>query len=146
LCLDSTNPVALAAALKEVERPPLVNSISGEPGRLADVLPLAAAHAGCGVIALAMDEQGIPPAADARMAVIERLVAATRGAGIADERVYIDPLVMTVATNTEAPGVTLDVVRRVRAAFPDAHISLGLSNVSFGLPARRLVNRTFLTL
>lgn len=146
LCLDSTNAVALAAALKEVKRPPLINSISGEAQRLAGILALVAAHPGCGVIALAMDERGIPPAADARMEVIERLVAATRGAGVADERVYIDPLVMTVATDTEAAGVTLEVVRRVRAAFPMAHIALGLSNVSFGLPARALVNRTFLTL
>lgn len=146
LCLDSTNAQALAAALKEVKRPPLINSISGEPGRLAEILPLAAAQAGCGVIALAMDERGIPPAADGRVAVIERLVAAARGAGVDDERLYIDPLVMTVATNTEAAGITLDVVRRVRAGFPKAHVALGLSNVSFGLPARALVNRTFLTL
>jgi 5-methyltetrahydrofolate--homocysteine methyltransferase len=146
LCLDSTNATALAAALKEVKRPPLVNSISGEPKRLGEILPLAAAHPGCGVIALAMDEHGIPPRADGRMAVVERVIAAARGAGVEDERVYVDPLVMTVATDTEAAGITLDAVRRVRAAYPRAHIVMGLSNVSFGLPVRALVNRTFLTL
>jgi 5-methyltetrahydrofolate--homocysteine methyltransferase len=145
LCLDSTNAKALAAALKQVKRTPLINSISGEPKRLDEILPLVAAH-GCGAIALAMDEQGIPPAADGRMRVIERIVAATRAAGIDDDRVYVDPLVMTVATNTEAAGVTLEVVRRVRAALPKVHVALGLSNVSFGLPARALINRTFLTL
>jgi 5-methyltetrahydrofolate--homocysteine methyltransferase len=146
LCLDSTNARALAAALEEVKRAPLINSISGEPKRLAEILPLAAAHPGAGVIALAMDERGIPPAADGRMQAIERLVAATRTAGIDDSRVYVDPLVMTVATNTGAAGVTLEVVRRVRSAYPEIHIAMGLSNVSFGLPARALVNRTFLTL
>jgi 5-methyltetrahydrofolate--homocysteine methyltransferase len=145
LCLDSTDAQALAAALKEVKRPPLINSISGEPRRLDEILPLAAAH-GCEVIALAMDECGIPPTADRRMRAIERVLAATRGAGIDDNRVYVDPLVMTVATNTAAAGVTLDVIRSVHSAFPKAHIALGLSNVSFGLPARALVNRTFLTL
>jgi 5-methyltetrahydrofolate--homocysteine methyltransferase len=145
LCLDSTDATALAAALKAVKHTPLVNSISGEPGRLDAVLPLVAAN-GCDVVALAMDEHGIPPSPERRMQVIERLLAATRKAGIADERVYVDPLVLTVATNTDAAGVTLDVIRRVRAEFPQAHIVLGLSNVSFGLPARALVNRTFLTL
>jgi 5-methyltetrahydrofolate--homocysteine methyltransferase len=146
LCLDSTNAKALAAALKEARHPPLINSISGEPGHLDEILPLAAAHQGSGVIALAMDERGIPPAADGRMEVIQRLVAATRGAGVGDDRVYVDPLVMTIATNTEAAGVTLEVIRRVRTAFPSVHVALGLSNVAFGLPARALVNRTFLTL
>src|SRR5690606_14739796 len=145
LCLDSTNAKALAAALKAARRTPLINSISGEPGRLAEILPLVAGH-GCGVIALAMDERGIPPAADGRMAVVERLMAATRAAGVDDTLVYVDPLVMTVATNTDAAGVTLEAIRRVRAAYPQAHIALGLSNVSFGLPARALINRTFLTL
>jgi 5-methyltetrahydrofolate--homocysteine methyltransferase len=145
LCLDSTNPKALVAGLKEVKRTPLINSISGEPGRLNDILPLAVEH-GCEVIALAMDDRGIPATADARLEVIRRIFEATRRAGMRDSNVYIDPLVMTVATNIEAARVTLDVIRATRAAFPDAHVSLGLSNVSFGLPARALINRTFLAL
>ena len=146
LCLDSTNAKELAAALKKAKRTPLINSISGEPTRRVEILPLVAAHPDCGVIALAMDQRGIPPTADERMQVIESLVAATRGASVDDEHVYVDPLVMTIATNTEAAGVTLDVIRGVRAASPKVHIALGLSNVSFGLPARALINRTFLTL
>ena len=68
------------------------------------------------------------------------------GSGIADDRVYLDPLVMTIATNTEAAVIALETIRQVRAEFPDAHISCGLSNVSFGLPVRGLINRTFLSL
>jgi 5-methyltetrahydrofolate--homocysteine methyltransferase len=145
LCLDSANPVALAAALKFTRTAPLINSISGEPGRLSGVLPLARDH-GCPVIALALDDTGIPADAGQRMTVIRRLLAATREAGIKDGDVFVDPLVMAVSTAERAGLVALETIAAVRAEFPDAHITAGLSNVSFGLPARHLVNRTFLAL
>jgi 5-methyltetrahydrofolate--homocysteine methyltransferase len=65
---------------------------------------------------------------------------------VGDEKVYVDPLVMTIATDTQAGGIILDTMRAIRAEFPQAHISCGLSNVSFGLPVRALINRTFLVL
>jgi 5-methyltetrahydrofolate--homocysteine methyltransferase len=145
LCLDSANPRALESAIGKVKETPMVNSISGEPDRLNNILPLVAEH-GCGVIALAMDGKKIPDSAGDRMAVVRRIFEATREAGVADDRVYVDPLVMTLATNIESANVTLDAIRAVRAEFPEAHVCLGLSNVSFGLPARALVNRTFLVL
>ena len=145
LCLDSANPVALAAALKFTRTAPLINSISGEPARLSGVLPLARDH-GCPVIALALDDTGIPADAGQRMTVIRRLLAATREAGISDGDVFVDPLVMAVSTAERAGLVALETIAAVRAEFPGAHITAGLSNVSFGLPARHLVNRTFLTL
>jgi 5-methyltetrahydrofolate--homocysteine methyltransferase len=74
------------------------------------------------------------------------LFEATRSAGVPDEKVYVDPLVLTIATNTEAARTTFNTMRAIRAGFPQAHISCGLSNVSFGLPVRALVNRTFLVL
>jgi 5-methyltetrahydrofolate corrinoid/iron sulfur protein methyltransferase len=145
LCLDSANPRALAAAMGKVKKTPMINSISGEPDRLNDILPIATQH-DCQVIALAMDGKKIPGSVEARMAVVHRMFEATREAGLPDDRVYVDPLVMTIATNTESGNVTLDTIRAVRAAFPQAHVCLGLSNVSFGLPARSLVNRTLLVL
>jgi 5-methyltetrahydrofolate corrinoid/iron sulfur protein methyltransferase len=145
LSLDSANPKALTAALSAVKKTPLINSISGEPDRLNNVLPIVAQH-GCEVIALCMDDKGIPTDVESRMAVARKLFEATRSAGVPDEKVYIDTLVLTIATDTNAGRVTLDTIRTVRAEFPQAHISLGLSNVSFGLPVRSLVNRTFLTL
>jgi 5-methyltetrahydrofolate--homocysteine methyltransferase len=145
LSLDSANPKALTAALSAVKKTPMINSISGEPDRLSNVLPIVAQH-GCDAIALAMDDKGIPNDVDGRMAVVRKLFEATRGAGVPDEKVYVDTLVLTIATDTNAGRVTLDTIRAVRAEFPQAHISLGLSNVSFGLPVRSLVNRTFLTL
>lgn len=145
LSLDSANPKALAAVMGEVKRTPLINSISGEPDRLSGVLPIVAQH-GCDVIALAMDAKGIPADVDARLAVVRDLFTATRGAGVPDDKVYVDPLVMTIATNTDCGRIALDTIRAVHAEYPRAHISTGLSNVSFGLPARALINRTFLTL
>ena len=145
LCLDSANPAALTAALAVTRATPLINSISGEPSRLRDVLPLARDH-GCPVIALALDGTGIPPDVAQRLVVIRGLLAATRAVGIADSDVFVDPLVMAVSTAENAGAVALDTIAAVRAEFPLAHITVGLSNVSFGLPARHLVNRTFLTL
>lgn len=145
LCLDSANPAALAAALAVTRTAPLVNSISGEPDRLRDVLPLARDH-GCPVIALALDDTGIPPDAGQRLAVIRRLMAATRQAGIGDTEVFVDPLVMAVSTAERGGEVALGTIAAVRKEFPETHVTVGLSNVSFGLPARHLVNRTFLAL
>lgn len=145
LCLDSANPQALAAAIGETVRTPLLNSISGEPWRLESVLPLARDH-GCPVIALALDADGIPSGRDGRMAVVDRLLDATREAGVPDDRVYVDPLVMTISTDINAAQVALGTIAAIRERYPDVHITSGLSNISFGLPARQLVNRAFLTL
>ncbi len=145
LCLDSANPAALAAALSRVKKPPLINSISGENSRLAGVLPLAV-QAGGGVIALVMDDNGIPATAAGRLEIVRRLIEATRSAGIPDAQVYVDPLVLTVGTSGDAARVTLATVRAVKAEFPQVHFTSGLSNVSFGLPVRSLINRAFLTL
>jgi 5-methyltetrahydrofolate--homocysteine methyltransferase len=145
LCLDSANPRALEAALALTRQTPMINSITGEPARLEGVLRLVR-DSGADVIVLGMGARGMPATAEDRMVVLRELVAATRGEGIADGRLYLDPLIMTVATNTEAAGIALETIRQVRTEFPDAHISCGLSNVSFGLPARGLINRTFLAL
>ncbi len=145
LCLDSANPAALAAALEAARNTPLINSISGEPDRLENILPLVAKYK-CSVIALAMSDQGIPESSEARMKIIREVMKAISEQGIAYERVYLDPLVMTVATNNNSGLITLETIRAMRADFPDAHITMGLSNLSFGLPARKYLNRGFLAL
>jgi 5-methyltetrahydrofolate corrinoid/iron sulfur protein methyltransferase len=145
LCIDTPNPRALAAALPHAIKIPLVNSISMEPSRIEGVLPLAAAR-GCPVIALAMDESGIPTGMDGRLDVIRRIVAATRAAGIADGDVYVDPLVTAIATGTQSGLIAIGTMRAIRAEFPEVHMTSGLSNISFGLPVRHLVNRVYLTL
>ncbi len=145
LCLDSANPVALAVAIRAVNKTPMINSISGEPARLEGILPIAAEH-GCPVIALAMDEKGIPKTVEDRMAVIRRVVAETRRRGLPDGNLYIDPLAMTLSTNIESGNIALNTIRAVHAEIPLAHLTCGLSNISFGLPARSYVNRIFVTL
>ncbi len=145
LCLDSANPQALAAALKVVNQTPMINSISGEPQRLENVLPFVVEH-GCPVIALAMDEKGIPESSEARLAVARRVLEATRAAGVPDARVYVDALTLTLSTDVQSAMLFCDTVRAVRAEYPDVHFVSGLSNISFGLPARSYINRAFLTL
>jgi len=145
LCLDSANPQALAVAIQVVERTPMINSISGEPQRLEGILPLVAGL-GCPVIALAMDDKGIPDTCERRMEVVCKVMEAARASGVPDGNVYVDPLAMTLATNTDSALITLDTMHAIRREFPDAHLTMGLSNISFGLPARSYVNRAFLTL
>jgi len=143
LCLDSANPVALRAGMARVKQTPMVNSISGEAGRLEGILPLAAER-GCPVIALLLDDAGIPADVDGRLKVGRALLARTRAAGVPDERVYVDPLAMAVSTRTEGAMIALETMRVLRGEYPQVKFSIGLSNISFGLPARSLINQAFL--
>jgi 5-methyltetrahydrofolate--homocysteine methyltransferase len=145
LCLDSANPAALVAAIEHVKHTPMINSISGEQKRLQGILPLVSRHK-CAVIALATDDNGIPKNVTDRLNIIRRLINETRQAGVPDGNVYVDPLALALATNTQAGLIALDTIRAVHTEFPGVHIISGLSNVSFGLPARTLINQAFLTL
>lgn len=145
LCLDSANPAALEAAIKAVDKTPMINSISGEAPRLEKILPLVAAH-GCEVIALAMDEKKIPETVQKRVAVVEKVIEATRAAGVPDDKVYVDPLAMTIATMNQSAVIACDAIRAVHEKYPEVHFTMGLSNISFGLPARKQINRAFLIL
>lgn len=145
LSLDSANPHALEIAIQVVNKTPLINSISGESDRLEKILPIVATH-GCEVIALAMDEKKIPETFEKRMGVIEKVLEHTRAAGVADEKVYVDPLAMTIATMNDSAMIACDTIRAVHEKYPEVHFTMGLSNISFGLPARMQVNRGFLIL
>jgi cobalamin-dependent methionine synthase I len=145
LSLDSANPKALHIAVQAVNKTPLINSISGEPKCLAEILPIAAEH-GCQVIALAMDANQIPATSPERLEVICAVMAATRAHGVPDHHVYVDPLAMTIATNTQSAVTAVETVRLVKNEFPEVHFTIGLSNISFGLPGRGTINGNFLTL
>ncbi|MGC9332929.1 MAG: dihydropteroate synthase, partial [Anaerolineae bacterium] len=129
LALDSANPKALAVAIREVDQTPMINSISGEPERLENILPIVAEH-GCEVIALAMDDKKIPETYEKRLEVIDAIMAATRGAGVADDKVYVDPLAMTIATANQSAVIACDTIRTVKKKYPDVHFTMGLSNIS----------------
>jgi len=145
VCLDSANPKALEAAIKAVKQTPMINSISAEPHRLQGVLPIVAANK-TPAIALAMDEKGIPKTKEERIAVIRRLLAETRKLGVPDDLLYFDPLAMTIATGTENGLTFFNTIRAIRSEFPEVHVTCGLSNISFGMPARSYINRVFLIL
>lgn len=145
LSLDSANPKALKIAIQAVHKTPMINSISGESQRLSGILPLVAEH-GCQVIALAMDEKKIPETAEKRFEVIRKVLAETQAAGVPDSHVYVDPLAMTLSTNNQSAMIAFETMRRVKVKHPEVHLTIGLSNISFGLPARSFVNRYFLSL
>jgi 5-methyltetrahydrofolate--homocysteine methyltransferase len=145
LSLDSANPAALKIAIQAVKATPMINSISGEPERLTGILPIVAEH-GCPVIVLAMDEKKIPESGEKRFEVISKVVAEAHRMGVPDSNLYIDPLAMTISTNTQSAAIAFETMRRVRQEYPEAHLTIGLSNISFGLPARSFVNRYFLSL
>ena len=144
ICLDSANPEVLAAGLGAAPGKPLVNSVSGEQKKLDMVLPLVKER-GAAVIGLTMDDNGIPRTAEERVAVAEKIINTAVKMGIPAEDVIIDPLVLTVGSDSQAALVTLQTVDLVRKEF-GVNINLGASNVSFGLPDRPTVNQAFLTL
>lgn len=145
LCLDSANPEALRVGIAEVDQLPMINSLSGEKRRLQNVLPLAADH-GTPLILLALDDNGIPKSSSDRMAIIEHLVAQARQNGLSDDKLFVDPLVTTIATDRKSATVAFDTMQRVKAQFPDIHLTCGLSNISFGQPQRSTINQAFAAL
>ncbi len=145
LCLDSPNPEALRHAIKHVNHTPMINSISMETERLEGVLPIVAEH-GCEVIALTIAQSGVPKNAPERIDIAHRLIEKTREAAVADDHVYIDPLALAIATDNNSVHMVRDTIRAIHEAYPEVHFTCGLSNVSFGMPARKFLNRAFLTL
>lgn len=142
LQLDSSDPVAIEAAARIYAGRPLVNSVNGKAANLAAVLPVVARY-GCTVVGLTLDENGIPPTAAERLAIARRIVEAAANYGIPREDVAIDCLVMAAATNQAEVREILRAVTLVKQEL-GVRTVLGVSNVSFGLPQRPLVNATFL--
>jgi len=143
LCIDSPNPQALKEVLPIINVPVLINSISAEKQRYDEILPLALEYK-TKLVALCMDDAEIPQSADARYDIGARLVDSLTAAGMAQEDIYLDPLVQPISVSAEGARVILDTVIRIKKAFPDIHCVCGLSNISFGLPNRKLINRYFL--
>lgn len=143
LVLDSANPRALAAALPEYPGRALINSVNGRPESLAAVLPLAKKY-GAAVVALTLDEKGIPPRAEERVAVAQKIVAAAEKAGLSREDVLVDCLTLTAGAAEAPPEETLRAVRLIK----DLGLStlLGVSNISHGLPERDAINSAFLAM
>ncbi|MBU1247144.1 MAG: homocysteine S-methyltransferase family protein [Proteobacteria bacterium] len=144
LCLDSPNVEAVKAALDAYPGSALVNSISGEPGRMAEMGPLCRDY-GAPFILLPLEGRKLPVRAKDRLAIIERLVAEAEALGIPRRLIVVDGLALTVSSKPEAAKATLETIRYCTETLGLA-TTLGLSNISFGLPARELLNSTFLAL
>ncbi len=144
LSIDTRVPAALEAALAVCPGRPLVNSIGGEAKILAENLPIIA-QAHVPVIVLCMGQAGIPANADDRLRIAHKVLDAAVRAGVAENDVILDPLVMTVGADDQAARVTLETIRRLRMEFPNNNITGGASNVSFGMPARPIINAHFLS-
>lgn len=144
LQIDSSDPLAVEAGLRVCNGKPIVNSVNGEPDVLERILPLIKKY-GAAVVGLTLDSAGIPPTAEERFAIAERIVNAAVSYGIPREDVFIDCLTLTVSAQQAEAAETLKAVRMVRERL-GVHAVLGVSNISFGLPYRELINHSFLML
>jgi len=148
LAIDSADPEVQRAGLEVYQGlPPILNSATAESGKMEAVLDLAREHNAC-LVALALGDAGMPKVEGDREANIQRIIEAAAERGIAPQRIFADPVVEAVSTGLERPlgRLLLSAIRNIRQAHPCVHISAGISNVSFGLPNRRLLNRTLLAL
>lgn len=144
LCIDTANPEALRAALEVYPGKALINSTTAEESMMAQVLPLAKQF-NAAVIGVITDESGLPPTPEARLAVARKLIARAADFGIPAEDIIIDCLALTVGADSNAGKITLDTMTLVRQEL-GVNLNLGASNVSFGLPDRKIINVAYLAL
>ncbi|MBP5308327.1 MAG: dihydropteroate synthase [Clostridia bacterium] len=142
--IDSSNPDTILSCMQKCRNPGMINSVSLETGKIEKILPVAAEMKGWNIIALLMDNNGIPETVEKRMENFENLIAKTKEFGIAENRLFIDPLVFSVATTPESFLNFINTSKQIRETHPDIHIISGLSNISFGLPYRKAINHAFL--
>ncbi|MCK8600993.1 methyltetrahydrofolate cobalamin methyltransferase [Desulfoferrobacter suflitae] len=145
LCLDSPSPQALTEAMKVHRGEPMINSISLETERLEALLPVVAGQP-CHIVALCMAQTSMPSTVAERVEVGSQLIKHLTERGVPLERIYVDPLIQPVSVDTQMGGAALGAIQRIMAEFPGVNTICGLSNISFGLPVRRLINRNFLVL
>lgn len=145
ICLDSPSPDTILKAMKYVKKPGLINSVSMEGDKIAKIFP-AIANTRWKCIALCSDEKGIPATAEKRLAVFERILAEADKYGIARNRLFIDPLVEMVCASETGIATILETIRGIRARDEDVHIVCAVSNISYNLPARALINQAFVSI
>ena len=144
LCIDTPRTEALEAGLATVKNgQPMVNSITAEKERYAKVLPLVLKYK-AKVVALCMDDKGVPESGEQRIAIVRTLIKDLTSAGVPEDDIYLDPLVTPISTGDGCGNDVLDTVRFIRKEYPRVHAVCGLSNVSYGLPNRKILNQVFM--
>ena len=141
-CIDSPSPEAIETALAVHKGTAMINSISLEKERYEKLLPLVAGT-DLKVVALCMNDDGMPETVDERLSIADRLVNGLLQKNIPLENIYVDPLVQPISTNQSFGTGFLQAIQKVVETFPGIHTMCGLSNISFGLPNRAYLNRTF---
>lgn len=144
LCIDTADDTALETALSIYKGKALINSVNGEEERLASVLPLVKEY-DASVIALCMDDEGIPATAEDRFKVAAKMAERADKQGISVNRLVFDPLALTMGSDHKAGMIAIDTIRMIVAEF-GANITMGASNISFGLPDRPVINATFIAM
>lgn len=144
LCIDTADPEALEAALSVYGGKALVNSVNGEERALSTVLPLVREH-GAAVIALCMDDDGIPETAEDRLRVAGKILERAAKLGIPQEDVVIDPLALTMGADSNAGRIALDTIGLIVDRLGN-NVTMGASNISFGMPDRKYINATFIAM
>lgn len=145
ICVDSPSPHTIVKAIEYVKKPGLINSVSMEGNKTGIVFPVIA-DTRWKCICLCSDEKGIPDTAERRLRVFERILEEADRYGIAHNRLFIDPLVEMLCTKEDGISTVIDTIRGIRAMDEDVHIIGAISNISYNLPARALINQTFATL
>lgn len=143
LQIDTTNMEAMERALRIYNGKPMINSVNGKVEIMEQVFPLVKKYGGV-VVGLALDEDGIPDTTEGRLAIAEKIYQTGEKYGISRKDIVIDALVMTMSTNNESAKITLDTVKEITAR--GGKTVLGVSNISFGLPQRELINAAFFTM
>jgi len=144
LCIDSEIPSVIVAGLAKYHGDRLmINSVNAEDTRLK-AIGAPAAERQAYLVALAMGEEGIPKKVEERLAACDHIMKRVKEMGMREENVFFDPLVLPVCVDTEQAIVTLKTIEGVKERFPSARTIIGLSNISYGLPHRDMVNRAFL--
>ena len=145
-CIDSPNPKALESALKVHKGVPMINSITAEKSRYDDVIKLVKQYDAKIVALLIDDANGISPSDEVRTKIGIELINKMHEDGVPYENMYIDPLIQPISTDSNMGLVALNTIANIKQNFPDVHFMCGLSNISFGLPNRGLLNRTYLAM
>ncbi|WP_321496060.1 dihydropteroate synthase [uncultured Desulfobacter sp.] len=149
VCVDSPNPEVLDQALNYLSAktgtPPMINSISLETDKLEAMLPMVSGS-DFKIIALCMNDKGTPATVDERLSIADALINKLIQANVKPENIYVDPLVQAISTNVSFGTAFLDTIEKLMDRHEGIHTMCGLSNISFGMPARGLMNRTFMAM
>lgn len=143
LQIDSSDPAVLEAAVRIYNGKPIINSVNGKEAVMEAVFPIAKKY-GANIIALTLDEDGLPDSTEKRLSIAEKIIDRAAAYGIGPERILVDCLTLTVSVEALAAGDTLSAIQKLKQRYP-VKTTLGASNVSFGLPNRKLLNTSFLT-